>query len=245
MEDYTNMQKILRQYGLTEKEADFYIAALSLGTASITSITKKAGLKRPTAYLVIDELLKKHLLISVPQGKKIFYKAEHPEKLIIKLEENRRKIEEILPELVSLYSSSSKDPKIRFYEGKEKLFSMYEEIFKAKKIKAMISVDRFLSLFTIKDNEHFFRILTRHGGKLHDMLQDTKKAREFAGSKYRNGVGEVKILPKTFDFATDVLVFDDKIALISFGNIIGIIIEDKNIAKTQQQMLSFVWNQLK
>lgn len=238
------MQKILEQYGLTKKEADFYLATLSLGTASITAITKKAGLKRPTAYLVIDELLKKQLLINIPQGKKIFYKAEHPEKLIKKLEENKRKIEEILPELISLYSLSSKEPKIRFYEGKEKLFSMYEEIFKAKKIEAMISVDRFLSLFTIKDNEHFFRILTRHGGKLHDMFQDTKKARDFTRYKYRTGVSEVKILPKTFNFATDILVFDNKVALISFENILGIIIEDENIAKTQQQMLSFIWNQL-
>ncbi|MCX5681043.1 MAG: hypothetical protein NT079_01965, partial [Candidatus Omnitrophica bacterium] len=215
MQNYQNIQKILEQCGLTKKEADFYIAALSLGTASITSITKKAEVKRPTAYLVIEELLKKNLLVSVPQGKKVFYKAEHPEKFIKKIEENRRKIEEILPELASLYSINTKEPKIRFYEGKEKLFSIYEEIFKAKNINAMISVDRFFSLFTAKDDEHFFRILVRNGGMLKDMFQNTKKAREYAKSKYRFGISKVKILPKTFNFATDILVFDDKVALMS------------------------------
>lgn len=238
-------QETLQEYGLSEKEAKIYLAALSLGAASITQLSKKAGLKRPTVYLVIDELLRKSLLITVPQGKKIYYKAEKPKELIKRLEERKKRIEEILPELKSLYTKSSKQPRIRFYEGKNKLYRMYEEIFRSKEIWAMFSVDRFLNIFTEKDNEHFFRILIRQGGIIYDMLEHTnKKAQEFARAKYRKGSGEIKFLPKDFKLSTDILVFNNKVAIISFPNVMGVIIEDENTAKTHKAILQFIWRHI-
>lgn len=239
-----DIQEILQEYGLSEKEAKVYLAALSLGAASITELSKKAGLKRPTTYLVIDELLKKHLFIAVPKGKKTYYKSENPEELTKRLEERKRKIEEILPELKSLYTKSSKQPKVRFYEGKDKVYKIYEEIFRAKEIWAMFSVDRFLSIFTDEDNKHFFRILLRKEGIIYDLFEDTKKAREFSQAKYRKGLSEIKFLPKDFKFSTDILVFDNKVALISFENITGVIVEDEDIAKTHKATLQFIWHQV-
>lgn len=49
----------LRELGLTDKEAELYLASLSLGTASIAGLAKKAELKRPTTYLIVDTLLQK------------------------------------------------------------------------------------------------------------------------------------------------------------------------------------------
>lgn len=239
-----NTQQILQQYGLSNKQAKVYLAMLSLGTASITQISKRANLKRPTVYLVIDELLDKDLIVAIPKGKKTYYKAEPPEELITRLEERKKEIEKIMPELKSLYKKSSKQPRVRFYEGKDKLYKIYEEIFKAEEVWAMFSPDRFLTVFDNKDNEHFFRILIRHGGVIYDMVEDTKKAREFVQAKYRMGSSEVKFLPKDFKLATDILVFDNKVAMMSFENVIGIIIEDENIARAQKSNLQFIWDHI-
>lgn len=239
-----NTQKILKEYGFSDKQAKIYLAMLSLGTASITQISKKAGLKRPTTYLVIDELLNKQLMIAVPKGKRTYYKAEKPEELVKKLEERKKKIEQALPQLKSLYIKTSKQPKVRFYEGKKQLYKMYEEIFKSKEIWAMFSVDKFLSVFSIKDNEHLFRILNRQEGIIYDMVEDNKKARELVQAGYRKGASEAKFLPKDFKISVDILAFGGKVAMISFDNVMGVIIEDENIAKAQKTNLQFIWNHI-
>jgi sugar-specific transcriptional regulator TrmB len=217
---------------------------LSLGTASITQISKKAGLKRPTTYLIIDELLNKQLIVTIPKGKKNYYKAEDPEELIKKLEQRKKEIEQALPQLKSLYVKNLKQPKIRFYEGRKQLYKIYEEIFKSKKIWAMFSVEKFLNIFTRNDNGHFFRILNRHGGIIYDLVENTKKAKEFVQDGHRKGLSENKFLPKDFEITVDILVSENKVAMISFDSLIGIIIEDENIAKAQKFNLQFIWNHI-
>lgn len=238
------IKTIFKELGLSDKEAKIYLASLNLGTSSITDLSKKAGLKRPTAYLVIDNLLAKNLLIKIPQGKRTYYKPENPQVLIKDLEDKKQKISQIIPKLTSLYQQSSKQPKIRFYQGKDKIQKMSEEIWRAKEIWAMFSPDNFLKIFNEKDSQHLFRILIRHGGIIYDLLEDTKKARQFAQAKYRFGVSQVKFLPKSMKLSTDLLVSDNKVALISFANVSGVIIEDPSIAQMQKMMLQFIWNQL-
>lgn len=239
-----NLQQTLKEYGLNNKEAKVYLAILALGAASITEISKKAGLKRPTVYLMIDNLIQKNLLIKTPQGKKVYYKAGNPEKLIQDLEEKKQKISVIVPYLKFLYLKHSKKPGIRFYEGRDKILQVQEEIFRAKEIWAMFSVDNFLKVFREADSRHCFRLLIRHGGFIYDLLEDTKKAREFSRIKYRFGVSEVKFLPPKIKLATDLLVYEDKVALISFENLTTTIIEDPSISQMQKMMLQFIWHNL-
>ena len=46
----------LEKTGLTENEAKVYLAALELGETTVIRLAKKAGIKRPTTYLVVDSL---------------------------------------------------------------------------------------------------------------------------------------------------------------------------------------------
>jgi len=237
------IQHTLEEYGLTDKQAKVYLACLSLGSASITQISKKAQLKRPTTYLIIDELLEKHFLVVIPHGKKNLYKAEDPEKLLKELNEKRSKFEAIMPELKNIYAKSLKQPRVRFYEGKDKLLKMYEEIFRSKEIWAIFS-DEYLELFTEEEKRHMFRLLVRHGGIIYDLVEDTKASRLGIQAKYRKGVSEAKFLPDDMDMATNILVFGDKLAVISLENVVGVIIEDEDIANTQKALLKFIWKHL-
>ena len=55
---------LLTNLGLSEKSAQVYVAALSLGTSSVQTLAKKSGLKRPTAYSYIEELLQEGLSLA-------------------------------------------------------------------------------------------------------------------------------------------------------------------------------------
>ena len=82
MTDWENMETIdvLERVGLKGKEASVYLALLELGTASVESIAKKAGTKRPTTYLVLDDLQNRGLVSIVPQQKKSCIQQSHHSK---------------------------------------------------------------------------------------------------------------------------------------------------------------------
>lgn len=237
----SELQAVLSSSGLTEKEANVYIAALSLGVAPITNLARKAGLKRPTTYLSVEGLLRKGFLIAIPRGKKMHYKPESPQHIIKTIRAQQSHIDAIMPELEALYVKNSRQSRIRFYEGKEKLALLYEEIFRSKEIWALISIDSFLRVFRQDDDEHCFRILIRHGGIIHDIFEDTKSARSVAAAPYRKGVSEVRFLDKGIKTTNDILVFDATVAIISFESVMATVIEDPSVAQTIGMMLKFIW----
>lgn len=57
---------VLQKIGLQQKESAVYLALLELGTADVSGIAKKAGIKRPTCYLVLDDLKNRGLVSGKP-----------------------------------------------------------------------------------------------------------------------------------------------------------------------------------
>lgn len=233
----------LQGLGLQKKEAAVYLAALSLGTASIAELSKRALLKRPTTYLIVDELVNKGLLIAVPRGKKVCYKPENPEKLKEKAELLRQTLEARLPALITLFQKTNVQPKMSFYENKEGMWKLYERIFRSKEIWAMFSPDRFYELFTREDIRHLFRLLDRQNGKIYDILEDTKRGRQDAGEPHRFALSAIRFLPRGVKISTDTLVFGNAVVFISFDSLIGVLIEDRGIAATVTLLLKTLWEQ--
>lgn len=98
--------KKMTAIGLTGKEASLYLAALQGGRLSITDLAKRARLKRPTAYLVIENLIKRNLIVPVPVGKNVHYQAGDPIILMREIELKSMILAYILPELRSIYKNN-------------------------------------------------------------------------------------------------------------------------------------------
>ena len=111
-------------------------------------------------------------------------------------------------------------------------------------ILAAFSIEKFLNVFTKKELRRFFEILRRNNGHIYDMIIKSKTAKRLASETYREGLATQKFLPSNFKFATDILVTDEKVALVSLESSIGIIIDNKEIATTQQQFLQFIWDHI-
>ena len=133
------MEKELEQLGLSDKEAKTYLASLSLGGSVVQNIAKKAELKRPTTYFAIEQLIKRGLMSYFEKGKKRYFVAESPERLISLLAARKKRaqlletqLQKIMPELNSLFGLIGEKPKIQFFEGKEGIVSIREDILKTK-----------------------------------------------------------------------------------------------------------------
>ncbi len=117
---YMNIEKLV-SIGMSPKEAILYLTALHEGTSSITHLAKKANVKRPTAYLIIDDLLKRHLLIEVPFGRLTHYQAADPIILAKEIELKRTITAHVLPELKSLYKYGLTTKKIKIYKSNKNI----------------------------------------------------------------------------------------------------------------------------
>src|SRR3989339_1834872 len=124
----------IREAGLEPKEAKIYLAVLELGKATITDVAKKSKVKRTTIYEYLDNLVEMGLVGKTVKGKRIFYIAEDPKKLIYILENKKKKVALALPALQEIFSASFSRPKVRFYEGIEGMRNIYNEMTKTSQI---------------------------------------------------------------------------------------------------------------
>ena len=138
---FTNFDKILpmnietlTSIGLNQKAAKIYLAALQLGVSSVQKIAQKAGIKRPTAYIHIQELLQQGILQKVPSGKKEYYTPADPEVLKERFTQNYQTFQAGLQEMKNLYKGFEGKLKVRVLEGEKGLEEVYNKICKANQI---------------------------------------------------------------------------------------------------------------
>ena len=236
-----DLLKSLENVGLEPKEAEIYLAVLHLRKASIADITRKSKVKRMTVYQHIDDLVHKSLLHKTVQGKRVYYVAESPEKIIKMLERKQKHFEKVLPDLKTIFRHSSHKPQIRFYEGIEGMMAIYDEMTKTSQtIYGVFAADKYFSVFNESDNEKFFSNIRESGGQIKDLIEDTPVGRRHAKSDNYKNIGAPKILPKDFKLAVDIMIAGDKVAMISLVNLVGVVIENSEIAELQRNFIKFI-----
>src|SRR3989338_3889466 len=111
MNENLELTKTLEFIGFSEKEVLVYLALLELGKGTVTQISRKAGINRPTGYHVLASLEVKELVRVSGKEPKQEYVAESPdqiEKLLVKkIESDQAFIKEarkIIPELKSMHN---------------------------------------------------------------------------------------------------------------------------------------------
>ncbi len=121
------IEKALEKTGLTQKETKVYLATLELGETNISRIAKKSGVKRVTTYWVIDSLKEKELISSSKRGNINIFIAEDPRKIEERIDESKRDMESVMPELLSFANLIDKKPKIKYFEGKNGIKEVYKD----------------------------------------------------------------------------------------------------------------------
>jgi sugar-specific transcriptional regulator TrmB len=106
----------LKNIGLNEKEAKVYMALLKFDEADVSDIALEAEIKRPTCYVILDELRKKGLVLKIPHVKKTIYKALTPDELYEQSRNNIYQFEKYLPKLRAL-TPSKQAIKTYYFEG--------------------------------------------------------------------------------------------------------------------------------
>ena len=242
--------KILNKIGLTEKQAIVYSALLELGEAKMTDVAKHAKLKRPTVYLVIEELDLLGLVSTVTKGKKKIYSAVHPKRIAELLEFRKNQFQDLLPELLAKYGSILGKPKVQMLEGIEGVKQAYQQAFdflKQEKNEGLW----FGNIGLLGDT--FPELVKEYTRTLHSLKRYKIREINFGGEKSRAWVekmNENKKLNHQIKYVddngacglTDQFIIGNKIILFSINKeAFTLIIEGEEIVKTQKFLFETLW----
>ena len=113
------LEQTLRELGLKDKKATVYLTVLKIGSGTVTEIAASSGIKRPTCYDILEDLINRGLINQIYKGSKRFFSAEDPQVFLTNHRKQEEKISEALPHLEAYYNRLSGKPKVRLYEGVE------------------------------------------------------------------------------------------------------------------------------
>ena len=234
-----DLETSLKEFGLSSKEARVYLAAIELGESSVLKITKKADIKRPTTYIVLESLIGKGLISRTPRGAATLYLAEDPEILITTLKDRTAKLQNVLPELKSIYNKKVGKPKICFYEGKNNIKQVWlNDVFKHDKIDFISSItdlfNKYPDMMEVYLELAGEKILTR------ELVTRQPNDLEYA-KKYTTTKQQIKILPKDYEYSMDITIFKDKVFLVSIKDDFAVLIESSEVYKSFQSLYNLAW----
>ena len=244
------LEKKIIEFGLNEKEARVYLASLSLGQSSVQDIAKESKVNRATTYVAIERLTDFGLMSSFYQGKKQFFIAADPEKLIEVLDKEKEKIEKkkeelkkIIPELQSMNNKIKDKPVVKFYEGKEGIKTMVDEVLLAKgdDVYMVYSLDQVENLFSDGERLKWRNMRVENNIKVNAIYTSKKKElKNVPKSK------SIKVPFDKYPITSDIAVFGNKVRLASLKNrLVGVVIEDEEIAKSMKAILKLSFEMAK
>ena len=241
MDDQEHLLDII---GLDKEDSKVYMAILRNGRLSMAELVSFTRLKRTSIYRFVDDLIKRGLVVRNIYGKRTFYSAENPQKILRQIEKKKQEFSKILPMLVDLHDNSFNKPHVSIYENKQGLWNIYKKIGESfADVYAFVSIEKFFSVFSKKDMQKVKSLLTEGEKNSFDLVERDKSGKKYVLDigKEKNKLEKAKLLPKDFHLDVDILVFGKSVAMISFDSLMGVIIENNHIANFHREVHKAFW----
>tara|TARA_Y100000310_G_C20599878_1_gene772450 strand:+ start:671 stop:1384 length:714 start_codon:yes stop_codon:yes gene_type:complete len=232
------IQETLQELGLNKRESLCYIALLELGSSKIGPIIKKTEIPSSKIYEILDKLLNRGLVSYVIIGKIKHYQASDPKILLNYIDEKRKQVEEILPQLL-LKQKFSKKQSVEMFEGQKAVFSLFTNLINGTKPK-----EQYLIFSIDEENKNdaanlFFKNLAvrRKEKKLDVKL--LKNIKLYKKEKHT----KLKMRFTSFNLPQGITIFRNIIIILSWvESPIAIKIESEQIANQMNEFFLEQWN---
>lgn len=232
---------MLQKMGLNNNEAKAYFELLKLGQSKVSGIVKRMDMPRTSVYNILDSLIAKGMVSYIIKSGVKHFEAVDPERLLLKEKEKLNSLKSVLPYLKKVKESVKEKPSVELFEGKEGLKTILEIILKMPEkstLYAYANSDLFERLHYYFPNFIKRRAKQKIYAKI--IQEKTSLMRKYKKSG-KSLLLTMKFVPERFD--SNVFVFGNKIAMITFrnNNLLGVLIENKSISKTQKTVFDKLW----
>lgn len=242
----THLLKTLETLGLSEKEAKVYFVLLQIGACTPYKMAKRSGLKRPTAYVIADELVEKGYAIKA-KGESHTYIARPPEIIYEEREKKMLEAKKSLPELQALKGGVADKPTVLYFEGatgmKQAFMYKIEEAHNTEVVGFYADPD-FSTKETHAQSFDFNDYRITHNITLRGLVTETASLKSF--EKYINDKTFVgKFIPKEmYSSNASFEFYQNFIKILFFDTSIAVVIESPTVAKAMRQIFEMLWSRL-
>src|SRR6266404_4383263 len=241
------IQVILKNFGLSEKEIAVYLALVELGPSSVRDISAKSKVNRGTSYDILKSLIGMGIVSYYNKESKQYFIAEPPEKLLSAIDQKKENLDEVrehiensLPLIKTLFEKQGGRPSVKLYEGTKGIRQILEDVLQSGEKEYYL-----YSSSTAEDRKNIYA----------DMPDFSKKriAKKIAVKIISLGEGgqlmgldERKQMPSQGKEikSTHEIIYGGKVAHISLDDKedpVGVVIQNDAIYQTQKLIFEFNW----
>lgn len=237
-------KEILQKLGLSDAEAIVYLTLLETGSTLAGPIIRKTGLHRGTTYQILQRLKEKGLVSSIIKGKKQYFYPANPKRLLDTLNEQRERLQQILPALQAKLKLSDEKQNITVYSGikgiRSALDAMLEELCPHGEY------------YDFGVSGLFREVM----GPYWDLWQQQKKKHHITSKvifteelKTRNPTllrdyfGHVRFHQKAYSSLTDTMIYNNTVLLLIWTAKppLAIVIKNKDNAQSYKNQFMLLW----
>ena len=248
------IQVILKNFGLSEKEIAVYLALVELGPSSVRDISAKSKVNRGTSYDILKSLIVLGIVSYYNKESKQYFMAEPPEKLLgaidqkkEDLDEVRKNVENSLPLIKTLFEKQGGKPSVKLYEGAKGIKQILEDVLAATS-EAPEKEYYLYSSSTAEDRKSIYADMPdfskkRIGKKISVKIISMGEGGQLAGLDERKQMpindNQIK--------STHEIIYAGKVAHISLDdkeNPVGVLIQNEAIYQTQKLIFEHTWKSL-
>lgn len=232
--------------GLHTDEATIYQALLTIGSGSVSEIAKFTGLYRPMIYKYIPVLLGKNLISQSYKGKRKVYVAESPKRLQSLTHELEASVENALPELLALFTTTTTRPTITFLEGKKGIRYIHEDIVTTCKKDDVIY--RYESPKNYRELKKYVPEMYLKKVRDEGAIERLIITNELTAQHKKPRLGRtVKVVPSKYDlfqYNISQFIYGPKVAFIDFDSETVSVIENARFAEFQRKIFKLLFDKL-
>jgi len=235
------IEEILQELGLNRRESLCYTALLELGSSKTGAIVKKTAIPSSKIYEILDKLIKRGLASYVVKNNVKHYQASDPKSLINYIEEKKRKVEKILPELLLKQQLATKQS-VELYEGQKAIFTLFTNMISDAKPKEQYLVFSINEENKTEQANLFFKNLAVRRKEKDLDVRLLKNEKYYTKEKHT----KVQLRYTSFNLPQGITLFRDNVILLSWvESPIAIRIESKAFAHQLQEFFLDLWKSAK
>ena len=248
-----NITEILERIGLTKGESSVYLALLELGSSTTGPIIDKSSVSASKVYEILDRLAKKGLVSYITKEKTKVYTVQDPHQLVDflneqkkEIEDNKKAINEIMPQLMLKKESGSPEPIVQVLEGRKGFILAHDKL-----INELEQGGKYRTLTTgpVSDKfRHYFKEFNQNRESKNISMwiiyqpsawniSNEKKIERQQRKRYHP-----RLCPGEFFIPNHITLVNDSCLLCMVSDkIISILIRNKEMVNGFKQYFKYVW----